>query len=239
MLVRMADARYTRDVDLFHGRGGDAVAAVADLRAAVSEPLDDFLTFSLGPSSALADGLGVRVPMTAATGATLFERFSVDVSVELRLVGRPELIKPNPVIDMPGTSDLPRFRLYPVADQIADKVCAMVETHRGRPSSRYRDLVDLVLLLRTQNMSAADLTAALRSEARRRSISVSGRVEIPGPAWRIEYPKQAAAHGLPESYRSLNSALDLVNNAVVPALEGSVDSHRWNPAGGAWVTDET
>ncbi|MGH8777149.1 MAG: hypothetical protein ACRDWI_19065 [Jiangellaceae bacterium] len=46
------------------------------------------------------------------------------------------------------------YRLYPVADQIADKVCATMETNYpgGKRSSRVKELVDLVALAHTQTV---------------------------------------------------------------------------------------
>ncbi|QTB90050.1 nucleotidyl transferase AbiEii/AbiGii toxin family protein [Bifidobacterium saguini] len=38
------------------------------------------------------------------------------------------------------------YRLYPIANQIADKVCAVVELIHGRESTRIKDLVDLVTI---------------------------------------------------------------------------------------------
>lgn len=85
----------------------------------------------------------------AYTGANVWENFAVDVSCERHSIGEFEFFQPKPVVDLTGVPDLPPFRLYPLTDQIADKVCAMYETHgpQGAPSNRYRDLVDLVLLV--------------------------------------------------------------------------------------------
>jgi hypothetical protein len=43
-------------------------------------------------------------------------------------------------------SPWPDVRLYPLADHVADKVCAMYEWHNGNASGRYRDLADLLLI---------------------------------------------------------------------------------------------
>jgi hypothetical protein len=41
------------------------------------------------------------------------------------------------------------YRAYPLADHVADKACAIFERHgpTGTPSTRYKDLVDLVAIV--------------------------------------------------------------------------------------------
>ena len=79
----------------------------------------------------------------------------------------------------------PSYRAYPVVDHIADKVCAMLETHPragGDPiaSTRYRDLVDLATFARASEIDGAALSKALRSEAQRRDLTLPD--DLPDPA---------------------------------------------------------
>ena len=48
-----------------------------------------------------------------------------------------------------------------MTDQIADKVCATLSLYKGKPSSREKDLVDLVLMATTQQILGARLERAL------------------------------------------------------------------------------
>ncbi len=63
----------------------------------------------------------------------------------------------DPVLELPGLAT-PPIRLYPVVDHIADKLCATQATYgtnNDLPSSRVRDLVDLVVFARSQDVDAA------------------------------------------------------------------------------------
>lgn len=88
-------------------------------------------------------------------------------------------------MDIDGVSALPMFRLYPLVDQVADKVTAMFETHGSAPSNRYRDLVDLVLLVTVDGMDATLFAAALRSRARnaRNPVTLPITMDSPGAGW--------------------------------------------------------
>ena len=62
------------------------------------------------------------------------------------------------------------YRLYPVADQVADKVCATIADYSGRPSSREKDLVDLVVIAVTQTVDAVSLRQAIATECAQRRL---------------------------------------------------------------------
>ena len=103
---------------------------------------------------------------------------------------------------------LPVFRLYPLADQIADKAAAMYEKHggTGAPSNRYRDLADLILLISVEEIDAALLIAALRSREQhaRNPVALPAALHAPGPGWSDGYPLEARrepTHRAPEPAR--------------------------------------
>ncbi len=64
------------------------------------------------------------------------------------------------------------YRLYPVANQIADKVCATLADYHGRPSSREKDLVDLVVIAVTQSVRRSLSPAGDRDRVRQAQASV-------------------------------------------------------------------
>jgi Nucleotidyl transferase AbiEii toxin, Type IV TA system len=63
------------------------------------------------------------------------------------------------------------YRVYPLADHVAGKIAATYEEHgeTRRPSTRYRDLVDLVAIVNGASVSAEAQSLALRSEFDRRA----------------------------------------------------------------------
>ena len=82
------------------------------------------------------------------------------------------------------------YRLYPVVDQIADKVCATMQIHQGLPSSREKDLVDLVVLAVTQNVDGTALGLAISTEAGRRLMEPIDQFVVPSN-WGRRYSKLA------------------------------------------------
>lgn len=133
-------------------RRGLAEAEVA-LRAAASVDLGDCFRFALSPARRIAQGRAtLRVPIIAYLGATEFARFHVDLVTGLAMTGEPDEVAPLVPFEIPGIDPV-RYRAYPLADHVADKVCAFLEVHpraagTAQASTRYRDLADLALLLR-------------------------------------------------------------------------------------------
>jgi Nucleotidyl transferase AbiEii toxin, Type IV TA system len=118
--------------------------------------------------------------VTCYTGATPFERFTIDLSTQTHVVAKLDRVRPQPVIELAGAEPLPEFVLYPLPDQIADKVCAMYGRYgaTNMPSTRYRDLVDLVLIATTNELDAMLTIRALRGERARRGCTLPTRSKI-------------------------------------------------------------
>jgi hypothetical protein len=82
-------------------------------------------------------------------GTALWVAFHVDlVGADLRMTGDPDLVPAIARVGMP-TVEQHGYRAYPLVDHVADKVVATFEVHgeTQRPSTRYRDLVDLVSIV--------------------------------------------------------------------------------------------
>ena len=239
MLARLpAAARHSKDVDLY-SRHGDLPEAEQALREAAALDLGDYFRFTLGPARVLAQGAqATRVPIVAYLGPTQFASFHADLVTGLSMTGEPEEVQP--LIDIDLGLPRPSYRAYPVADHIADKLCAMLETHpraTGGPvgSTRYRDLVDLATFARSSEVDGAALAIALRSEAERRGLVLPQRMpDPPGPDWRAGYARSVRdAPGL--SDRDLDAALRTVRLLLDPLLAGE-RVERWSPASRTWVT---
>jgi hypothetical protein len=70
----------------------------------------------------------VELSVTAYIGAK-YGTFPIDLARELHLLSAPERIRPMPVVDVPGLTELPEIVVYPLTDQVADKVCAMYQPY--------------------------------------------------------------------------------------------------------------
>lgn len=231
LLVRLPGrARHSIDIDLYFG--GRVEAALDALREAAALDLGDFFTFDVERGAALAGAtLGVQLRVTAYLGDKVFERFRVDVAVVSTMTAEPEPAPPLEPVRIPGLPHVP-YRVYPIADQVADKVVAMAGSYAGRPSSRYRDLVDLVLIATTQIIDADALHSALLGELGRRDLGADLRLELPSAGWPEGYRRVAAeVPGL--AYRDAGEALDIVRRLIEPVLAG-LRNARWDPGRHRW-----
>jgi len=231
-------ARHTLDVDLYRpdARLDEAEAA---LRAAASADLGDFFRFTLEPGRRIAAGrTTLRVPVTAYLGATEFARFHVDLVAGLVMTGVPEEAAPLVPVELPGIMSV-RYRVYPIADHVADKVCALLEVHprvgrAAQASTRYRDLADLVVIAHTQAVPASELTQALASEAARRGIQLPTMFTTPDAAgWVAGYARVARdVPGLDE--RDLAAARTTVKRFLDPVLASGATG-TWNSDRQRWA----
>jgi hypothetical protein len=128
------------------------------------------------------------------------------------------------------------YRAYPLADHIADKACAIFERHgpTGTPSTRYRDLVDLVAIVLSAPAEAEPHLTALRSEAQWRGLQLPGRfVVLDQGLWQRGYTAETGRSLLARA-RTLNEAIAMVTPFLDPLLDGSTRG-RWDPQKGAAV----
>ena len=234
LLARQIGVRATIDVDLYRDR--ERAEAESELRSAAARDMGDWFRFELGPSRALGDTPGLRVPVTAYVGAAVWVAFHVDlVGSDVRTTGQPEGVPPLAGVSMP---DLVQrgYRAYPLADHVADKVMAILQRfgEQQLPSTRYRDLVDLVAIATTASVAADAVLTALTSEAERRDLRLPAQFDVPDrQLWERGYAAEAARSLLP-SARELDEALALVRRFVDPILVGSARG-EWDPAAGRWT----
>jgi Nucleotidyl transferase AbiEii toxin, Type IV TA system len=233
LLARDIGVRATIDIDVYLPAVREV--AEAELRQAVETDIGDWFRFEIGGPRPVADTGGVRLPVTAFVGNTRWAAFHVDlVAANLRMTGEPEDVPPLAPVSMP---DLRQhgYRVYPLVDHIADKLCAIFERHgaTGAPSTRYKDLVDLVAIVLARSVEARPQLAALRSEAARRGLRLPERLVVPDRArWEPGYAAEARRSLLPGA-RTLDEALAEVGPFADPLLDGSArgawDQHdrRW------------
>jgi hypothetical protein len=233
LLARDIGVRGTIDIDIYR-RAGTA-SGETNLRAAARLHIGDWFGFEVGATRAGAAG-GVRLPVRSFIGPTLWAAFHVDlVGSEIRMTGEPEPVPPLARVLIPDVVQH-GYRAYPLVDHIADKVAAMFERYGkggGAPSTRYRDLVDLVAIVRAAQVDAEPQLAALRSEASRRGIRLPTRFDVPDrQLWKPGYHAEARRSLLPVG-RTLDEALETVRPFADPLLDGtaqgswSPDDHRW------------
>ncbi len=234
LLARDIGVRGTIDIDVYRARARDV--AEAELRDAASRDVGDWFRFEVGPSRAVADGAaGVRLPVSAYVGASVWAQFHVDlVGTDLTMTGEPDDVPPMASIDMPDVEQH-GYRAYPLVDHIADKIAATFERYgQGRtPSTRFKDLVDLVAIVTRASVEADAQRVALASESTRRGITLPAHFVVPDrELWESGYDAEAKRSVLPIA-RTLDEALDVVRPFVDGLLDGSAVG-RWNPTAREW-----
>ncbi len=234
LVARGIAVRSTIDVDIYRERPPDD--AEAEARKACERDLEDWFNFQLGPGQAVNDGSGVRIGVDAYVGPSIWAQFHIDlVGSDLRMTGQPDEVPPIAIVRMPQVRQ-DGYLAYPLVDHVADKVCAVLQRYgtMDAPSTRYKDLVDLVAIIITTTVNADAQTEALQSEASRRGLVLPHQFDVPDLAlWETGYAAEASRSTLPVA-RALEDALVLVRWFVDPVLQG-VARGRWEPSTQRWI----
>src|SRR5271163_736319 len=78
LLARQLGVRASKDVDVY--REGERASVEAELRRATALDIGDWFRFEVGPTQAVSDGAaGVRLPVSAYIGDTVWASFHVDL----------------------------------------------------------------------------------------------------------------------------------------------------------------
>lgn len=244
--MRWPRARYSIDIDLLRTSEDATVDSAVDaLVAAASIDLDDHLTFSHYDTSGetIAGRQTRKVRFEVRFGLRRLTMVSVDVvATDHSPLG--ELVDER--LEAPFTveaSPWPMIRMWPLEDHIGDKIAAMYERHRTAlvPSTRFKDLVDLVVIAHNAAPSGELTHAALHAEVHRRRragghVLLPAAFEIPDPSWVGGYRGQATKiHDLPPDCRTLASATPVADAFITPLLQDQPPPGRWTPNQLLWI----
>jgi hypothetical protein len=213
--IRMPDrARTTKDLDLgLREDGTDATNLRERLIEALGvDPDDDGFTFAVGPATELdADEAGRplwRFSVQASLAGKAFDGLKLDVAP------RAEELEPTERVTLPtrlsfaGIAARP-VELIDVNRHAAEKVHAFTRTYGDRPSSRVRDVVDLVLLIENEMLDMERTAEALTAVfAQRATHELPLTLPDPPPLWNDQYAALVA--DLSVGARTLDAALTLL-----------------------------
>ncbi|MDP9791553.1 hypothetical protein J2S43_000065 [Catenuloplanes nepalensis] len=234
LLARRVSVRHTIDIDVYLAGAIDDVER--RLRDAAVLDIGDWVRFEVGSSTRIraAGAQASRVRIQSFIGTKLWTAFQVDIVADgIQMSGEPELV---PSLTSINTVEQERalWRAYPLVDHVADKVCAIVERHDGRPSTRFKDLIDLVAIADRAVVAAEPQMVALSKEGRRRELHLPAAFDVPDRAlWTSGYRAEARrTTGL--SALELDHALTAVRPLLDPLLDGTA-AGVWHPARHAWL----
>jgi predicted nucleotidyltransferase component of viral defense system len=217
------DARATKDLDLAMLEDLDGVEAQDRLLDALEVDAGDGLSFQVSAPRAIASdeagNPGWKFTVTSSLGGTVFASLRIDVVARsAEIAGAVSTIEVRPPIlaERLSSTTMPAVD---IAQHAAEKFHAMARTYAGnRPSSRVKDLVDVVLLAEAGLLPHPDLPGRLQTVWQVRD-GVKPPAELPEfPAsWQTDYAAMAAEVDLPVDYSTARSTAErLFAEAVTP-----------------------
>ena len=238
ILARVSSTRATRDIDLYR-HDFTLAQALGDLVRLAAIDLGDHFRFEYdGHRDSIGNDTqpyteGFRVKFNIYIGPSARGSLQVDLAIGAGITGVVTTAEPA------GALALPRlvshsYRLYPIVDQVADKVCATMTKYGERESSREKDLVDLVVLAMTQDIEGAALRHAIATEVCRRRMEPLRRFTVPA-SWGVGYAKLSKPVPYCAGHRTVERAGELVARLIDPALSGAADQRTWAHEKLAWV----
>ncbi|MFD9964885.1 nucleotidyl transferase AbiEii/AbiGii toxin family protein [Amycolatopsis sp. NPDC058986] len=245
MLVRWPSARYSADIDLLSAED-NTDAAVEALKTIAALRLDDGIWFAHLSTS---DQTHVDRPTRKVTFMAMFEnaplhhRVPVDVVAAGHMPRGPIALEPLKPVFKTDSTPWPDARVFPVEDHVAEKICAMYELYRAdaRPSTRYKDLVDLALFACNTRLDGAEMHRILRDEVDRRRkrgmvLELPEAFRAPDPhSWAAGYRKAASdVRELADELRTLEGVTPLADAFITPLLRAEPPLGHWNPAEQRW-----
>jgi len=214
--LRIETARTTKDIDL-------SIAAREPITPqslhrmvddAGSLDLADGFVFQVGECILDLDAApqgGSRFPVQARMAGRPFVGFHVDIGIGDDLIEPTDRIKGEGWFDFAGLPR-PEFRMISREQQFAEKLHAYTRPRVGRDNTRVKDLVDLLLLMRTPMEPRRLRENIERTFAHRATHPIPAELASPPESWRARFAELAAQCDVDIA---IDSALRSVNQYVV------------------------
>ncbi|MBR3313191.1 MAG: nucleotidyl transferase AbiEii/AbiGii toxin family protein [Atopobiaceae bacterium] len=241
MLAKIPNTRETRDVDLL-GRTPDLDEALSELKETAAVDLGDFIEFRFRdavPTDTSQDYReGYTVTFDTWLGGTKrIGALSVDLVVDPIPPTDFEVLTPAARLDVAGLVCFD-YVANTSETRVAEKICATMQTYATGPSSRVKDLADLVTSMLNENVDAGKLARRLSLEVAFRHMNPIDEFAVPA-AWKTtfsgNYRKMAREAKLPHEFKEVAAAEAAVADWLRPVLEGKAERRAWSPEEQAWI----
>jgi hypothetical protein len=246
LIWRDSTARATKDLDLYNRASQTIQEAIKAFIDSVESnpqaipPLDVQMRVEiLGEPhrEGKREAQALRVLITSLQGKRLGQ-VSIDLVVGCCVTGIHEVRGNKSLADIfdVDINDLPEVNLYPIVDHIADKVSATMQSYSdNRPSSRVKDLVDIIILSRQgtdSNISFVDLFTAIESERQQRNIKPYYHGFVVPENWTepMYHKESKSVKGIPQK---LEDAVLEAQQFLNPVIFEEARGKSWN--GKNWV----
>mgnify|MGYP001005524130 FL=1 len=238
LLARIPDGRATRDIDFATVMRESSESALMAIVELAGKDMGDFLTFKLDKWTESLDENGysrlLKLRFQTFMGHEEKDPILIDLSLDCSITQPAERIAPANRVRVDGLESCD-YLVYPLPDQLAAKLCAIMERHPGGwPSSRMKDLVDVVYYATNEAFSLEELARSIAHECSRRDMDLPEKFEAPD-AWAGKFAAFARKNGVSEEYASFGAATSLASVLFDPALGatqgwrafGDPQSLRW------------
>lgn len=238
LMCRLRDARSTLDLDLFRIDDRSASLSAQAMREMMEGHRVGRYTFRLAQPIAGTSEVGevVRLKVTVLDGATTVESFNIDLSADVVLNAEPDVrdVARGDAAVLPGYPATIRVRLYPIENQVADKLSALYSSFSTGASTRYRDLYDVAMIVDQLPLRRSALVEALQTQQRVRRIAIPPDLGEPTSNWAEAYDKQLArTPSAKPPFTRYRAAMAIVKDALSPAVrEASVTVEPLGEPGG-------
>lgn len=156
----------------------------------------------------------------------------IDLSLDCATTLPPERVTPANRVKIAGVDECD-YLMCPLADQLADKLCGIMELQPGGyPSSRMKDLVDVVTYATHEAFSKRELRLAIESECAKRGMDVPDRFAAPD-FWRERFASFSKGK-LPNGLAAFDAASGMAARFFDAVLGSDDGDMPWDPETGAW-----
>ena len=240
MLARIVDARATRDLDFAASDNPSAESALEEMKQLAAIDLGDWCHFELTKYKESLDENGysrlLKLRFATYVGSEEKDPILIDLSLDCSPTLPPERITPVNRTSLPGIEACD-YLAYSLTDQLADKFCAIMERQPGdRPSSRMKDLVDVVICALNKDVYLGQLSTAMGCECVKRKMETPEQFEAPSE-WKESFAIFAKKCNVPTEYCTFADASKLASRFFNPALSRtSLDaSQKWDHTSLRWA----
>lgn len=203
MELRLEESRTTRDIDLtsrrtIGGRGKLQERILRLLQDAAAEDLNDFFHFAIAnPVKDLAGAPygGARYPVEARMDGRIFARFHLDVATGDPVLDPVDAVRGHDWLDFAGMRTVP-FPTISTEQQFAEKLHAYTLPRKDQVNMRFRDLLDMFLLVRAGLDAERVRKAVVSIFERRATHQVPFTMPLPPEEWGSPFSELASECGV-------------------------------------------
>jgi hypothetical protein len=203
--LRFRSARSTIDIDLTLQRvvgtveGSDPNQAIREmLQGMAANSLDDWFEYTIGPpvmDLTAAPYGGARFSVETRMDGRIFARFHLDASVGDVVIQPLDTAECHDWLGFAGI-EKPRVKMISREQQFAEKIHAYT-LPRNTPNSRVKDLVDMALLIASNQLDRQRILNALHLTFNRRGThALPTSLNEPPPEWQTPFQALAKECGL-------------------------------------------